>query len=173
MIIRVTARHMDLEPSLNEYIEEKLKHLSRFFDRLDEAHVVLSAEGHRSVADVTVHASKAVISSEQDADDARSAFDRALERVERQLRRHKDRVRNRKHGPDTSEAAEALGGAAPGSFGIVSEASSAEPMTPEEALAELDAASVGFLVFVNSVTGKVNVMYRRDDGQFGLVEPGS
>jgi putative sigma-54 modulation protein len=173
MIIRVTARHMDLEPSLKEYVEEKLNHLSRFFDRVNEAHVVLTAEGHRRVADVTVHASKAIISSEQEADDVRAAFDRALERVERQLRRHKDRVRNQKHGTDMGEAAELLGGAAAASLGIVPEASSAEPMTPEEALAELDAASVGFLVFLNSLTGKLNVMYRRDDGQFGLVEPGS
>ncbi len=135
MIIRVTARHMDLEPSLKAYVEDKLNHLSRFFDRVDEAHVVLTLEGHRTTADVTVHASKAIISSEQEADDVRGAFDRALERVERQLRRHKDRVRNQKHGPDTSEAAELLDGAVTASVGIVPEASAATPMTPEEALA--------------------------------------
>jgi putative sigma-54 modulation protein len=117
MKIRVTARHLDLEPSLKVYVEEKINHLSRFFDRIDEAHVVISAEGHRRIADVTVHAARAIISSEQEADDVRAAFDRALERVERQLRRHKDRVRNMKHGPDTSEAAEMLGGAVAGSFG--------------------------------------------------------
>ncbi len=171
MKIRVTARHLDLDPPLKAYVEEKINHLSRFFDRVDEAHVVLSSEGHRKIADVTVHASKVVISSEQEADEVRGAFDRAIERVERQIRRHKGRVRERKHGAATSEAAEALGGAATGSFGIVPETSTADPMTPEEALVELDAASLGFLVFMNSTTGKVNVMYRRDDGQFGLVEP--
>jgi len=135
--------------------------------------VVLTLEGHRTTADVTVHASKAIISSEQEADDVRGAFDRALERVERQLRRHKDRVRNQKHGPDMGQAAELLDGAATATAGFVPEAPAATPMTPEEALAELDAASLGFLVFLNSATGKINVMYRRDDGQFGLVEPGS
>jgi putative sigma-54 modulation protein len=173
MNIKVTARHLDLDPELKAYVEEKMNGLSRFFDRVDEAHVVLSSEGHRKVADVTVHAARAIVSSEQEADDVRGAFDRALEKVERQIRRHKDRVRDRKHGAAMSDAAEALGGAAVGSFGIVPEASAAESMTPAEALAELDAASLGFLVFMNSATGKINVMYRRDDGQFGLVEPGS
>lgn len=173
MRIRVTARHLDLEPQLKAYVEEKLNHLSRFFDRVDEAHVVFSAEGHRRIADVTVHASRAIVSSEQEADDARAAFDRALEKVQRQIRRHKERVRDRKRGAATSEVAEVLGGVVTGSVGIVAEASAAEPMTPEEALSELDSAGVGFLVFLNSKTGKVNVMYRRDDGQFGLVEPTS
>jgi len=172
MKTKVTSRHVDLDESLRGYVEERLSRLNRYFDRVDEAHVVLSSEGHRKVADVTVHVAKAVIVSEQDADDLRSAFDRAMEKVERQIKKHKDRVRDRKHGLPMSEAAETVGGTAPETVGFVPETQAAESMTPAQALAELNAASVGFLLFLNSTTGRLNVLYRRADGQYGLVEPG-
>jgi putative sigma-54 modulation protein len=171
MNIRVTSRHLDLDAPLKAYVEEKMEGLSRYFDRVDEAHVVLSTEGHRKVADLTVHASRRIIASRQEADDVRSAFDLALEKVQRQVRRHKDRVRDRKHGVPTSDAAAELLGTAASEVGIVPETSATASMTPDEAVAELSSAGVGFLVFVNSETGRVNVIYRRDDGHYGLVEP--
>lgn len=171
MNIRVTARHIDMAPDLRSYVEQKVSRLARYFDRVDEAHVVLDAEGHRKIADVTVHASRLTVSSEQAADDLRSAFDRAMEKVERQIRRHKERVRNRKGREPTAAAAERAVAAVPGEPGIVPEVLAGEPMTAEEALARLDELGTRFLVFWNSGTESVNVVYRRDDGDFGLVEP--
>jgi putative sigma-54 modulation protein len=171
MRIRVTSRHVDVDAALKAYIEEKISRLAHYFDRVDEAHVVLEAEGHRRIADVTVHASRAVISSEQSAEDLRSAFDRAFEKVERQIRRHKGRVRDRKHGEPMSEVAEFVGGAALGHVGIVPDELANRPMTTEEAFRELDELDARFLVFWNSESRQVNVIYRRDDGDYGLVEP--
>ena len=171
MKIRVTARHVDVDADFKAYIEEKISRLAHYFDRVDEAHVVLEAEGHRRIADVTVHAPRAVISSEQSAEDLRSAFDRALEKVERQIRRHKERVRDRKHGEPTADVAEVAGGAALGQLGIVPEELANRPMTTEEAFRELDELNARFLVFLNSESKGINVIYRRDDGDYGLVEP--
>jgi putative sigma-54 modulation protein len=171
MKIRVTARHFELAPELTEYVEEKISRLARYFDKVDEANVVFEEEGHRSIADVTVHAARAVVSSEQSAGDLRAAFDRALEKVERQIRRHKERLRGRKRGSATAEAAEAAGGVAPGEVGIVPERLESMPMNAEEALAQLDEMNARFLVFLNNETDKINVIYRRDDGNYGLVEP--
>jgi putative sigma-54 modulation protein len=156
---------------LREHIEDKIEHLSRYFDRVDEAHVVFTVEGHRSIADITVHASRAVISSEQTAEDLRSAFDRAIDKVERQVRRYKGRIRNHKGADATAEVAMASGGASMEALGIVPEKLARRPMTPEEAFDELDGLQVAFLVFMNSETQKINVIYRRDDGDYGLVEP--
>jgi putative sigma-54 modulation protein len=171
MRIRVTCRHCELEPGLKEHVEEKVEHLARYFDRVDEAHVVFDSEGHRCIADVTVHASRAVISSEQTADDMRSAFDRSMEKVERQVRRHKERIRNHKGVEATADVAAVSGGSSLDALGIVPEKLAAKPMTPEEAFGELDELQVAFLVFMNSETDRVNVIYRRDDGDYGLVEP--
>jgi len=172
MKTRVTARHFDMDPELKDYVERKVERLARYFDRVDEAHVVFEQEGHAKVADLTVHATGVVVSSEQSGADARSAFDRAFDKVERQVRRHKEKVRNHQGAP-AAIVAESSGGAAPEHVGIVPEELAAKPMTPEEALAELDDLHVRFLAFWNQDTGTVNVIYRRDDGDYGLIEPAS
>jgi putative sigma-54 modulation protein len=172
MRITVTCRHCELGEDLKSYVEEKVGKLAHYFDRVDEAHVVLQVEGHRSIADVTVHASRAVVSSEQSAEDLRSAFDRALDKVERQIRRYKERIRNHKGVEATADVAETFNGASFEALGIVPESLANRPMTAEEAFAVLEELSAAFLVFMNSETDKVNVIYRRGDGDYGLVEPG-
>jgi putative sigma-54 modulation protein len=171
MRITVTCRHCELEPALRTYVEDKVARLARFFDRVDEAHVVFQTEGHRSIVDITVHASRAVISSEQSADDLRSAFDRSIDKVERQIRRYKERIRHHKGVDTTADVAKSSGGVSLDELGIVPESLASRAMTSDEAFSELEALHVAFLVFMNSETDKVNVIYRRDDGDYGLVEP--
>lgn len=171
MRITVTCRNCELEPALRTYIDDKVSRLARYFDRVDEAHIVLQTEGHRCIADVTVHASRVVISSEQAADDMRSAFDRSIEKVERQIRKHKERVRHHKGVDATADVAMVSGGVSLDELGIVPERLASEAMTPAEAFSELEELQVAFFVFVNSETDKVNVIYRRGDGDYGLVEP--
>ena len=171
MRTRVTARHFNLDPDLKEHVERKVERLGRYFDRVDEAHVVFEREGHGMVADLTVHATGLVVSSEQPADDPRTAFDRAFEKVERQIRRHKGKVRSHQGAPPAAVVAEQAGGTSPEQVGIVSEELASRRMKPQEALAELDALKVRFLAFWNEETERVNVIYRRDDGDYGLIEP--
>jgi len=171
MQIRITARHFDLDPGLREHVESKVEHLAHYFDRVDEAHVVFEQEGHRRIADLTVHASRVVVSSEQEGTDFRSAFDRAVEKVERQIRRHKDKIRRRKGREAVSEVAAAAGGVAPEEVGILPEELATTRMSPEDAFHQLAELGARFLVFWNTETEKVNVVYRRDDGDYGLVEP--
>ena len=171
MRITVTCRHCELEPALKEYVEDKVSRLARYFDRVDEAHIVFQIEGHRCIADITVHASRAVISSEQSADDLRSAFDRSMDKVERQIRRYKERVRHHKGVETTASVADASGGVSLEDVGIVPESLASRAMTAGEAFSELEELRAGFLVFMNSETDKVNVIYRREDGDYGLVEP--
>ena len=171
MQIRITARHFDLDPDLKEHVESKMEHLAHYFDRVDEAHVVFGQEGHRKIADLTVHAARVVVSSEQEADDFRSAFDRAADKVERQIRRYKERIRSRKGKETTAQAAEALAGIAVEEVGILPQELARTRMTPEAAFAELAELGARLLVFWNTETEKVNVVYRRDDGDYGLVEP--
>jgi len=171
MRTKITCRHCELESGLKEHVENKVEHLSRYFDRVDEAHIVFQTEGHRCIADITVHASRAVISSEQTADDMRSAFDRSMEKVERQIRRYKERIRNHKGVDTTADVAMASGGASMEDIGMVPEKLASRNMTADEAFKELEELKVAFLVFMNSETNTVNVIYRRDDGDFGLVEP--
>ena len=173
MRTRVTCRHCELGPELKAHVDSKIEGLARYFDRVDEAHIVFTTEGHRCIADITVHASRAVISSEQTADDLRSAFDRSLDKVERQIRRYKERIRNHKGVETTADVAMSSAGASMEELGIVPEKLASKTMTPAEAFVELDELKVAFLVFMNSETDRINVIYRRDDGDYGLVEPGT
>jgi putative sigma-54 modulation protein len=167
----ITCRHCQMDPELKSYVEEKISHLAHYFDRVDEAHVVFEAEGHRRIAGVTVHASRAVISSEQSAEDMRTAFDRTIDKVERQIRRYKGRVRNHKGVEPTADVAEQAGGVALEHLGIMPESLASKAMAPSEAFAELEELGVSFLVFINTETERVSVIYRRGDGDYGLVEP--
>ncbi len=171
MNIRITARHFDLDDDLRGHIESKVEHLAHYFDRVDEANVVLERSGHRHIVDLTVHASRIVISSEQSADDFRLAFDRAVDKVERQVRKHKERIRSRRGSENTAAAAAAAGGVAAEDIGILPEEIASTRMSPEDAYRELEELGARFLVFWNTETERVNVMYRRDDGDYGLVEP--
>lgn len=172
MKVRLTSRHFDVTPDFRAYVEDKVSRLARYFDRVDEAHVVFEEQGRRRIADVTVHAAGVIASSERETEDMRSAFDRAFEKVERQIRRHKDRVRDHKHGEGAAEAARISGGTPPSAAGaVIAERLPRKSMTSREAVEQMDEMKVPFLLFRNVETDKMNVIYKRDDGNYGLIEP--
>ncbi len=172
MKTRVTCRHCELQPDLREHVDSKIEGLARYFDRVDEANVVFTTEGHRCIADITVHASRAVISSEQTADDLRSAFDRSMEKVERQIRRYKERIRNHKGVEATADVAAAYAGASMEDLGIVPEKLSSKTMTPDEAFERAvgTGSRVPGLHELRDRDGQRDLP--RHDGDYGLVEPG-
>lgn len=107
MQITVSGRHMGVSDALKEYCEQKAGRLSRFYDRIQSIELILDGQEGHHFAEVIVHSDGTppfVASEEQQ--DAFAAIDLLMDKVERQIRRHKDRLRNRKHPPRTgSEAA--------------------------------------------------------------------
>jgi putative sigma-54 modulation protein len=104
MQITVSGRHMGISESLNSYCREKSERLGRFFDRIQSIEIVLDGNGGLHVAEMIVHSegSPPFVASEQH-EDAYAAVDLMLDKIERQIRRHKEKLRNRKHPPKTSE----------------------------------------------------------------------
>jgi putative sigma-54 modulation protein len=107
MLVRVTGRHMGVGESLKQYCEEKASRLVHFFDRIQSVDVVLDGKPGTHSAEIIVHAEHHVpfVAHEQHAD-AFAAVDLTLDKIEEQLRRHKERLRNRKHPPRTGEPLE-------------------------------------------------------------------
>jgi putative sigma-54 modulation protein len=96
--ISVTGRHIDLSPELRSYAETKAGKLSRFYDRIQIVEVILNGEGHGFEAEVIVKAEhKNTFVAKDRGDDMYAAVDTVMDKIERQLRRHKERFRNRKH----------------------------------------------------------------------------
>jgi putative sigma-54 modulation protein len=96
MNISTTARHYDLAPALRDYAEGKVQHLKRYFDHIVNAHLVFSLEKYRHKVEITLHVNGKDFVSEDESDDMYVSVDRSVEKLERQLRRHKDKIKRRK-----------------------------------------------------------------------------
>lgn len=191
MQVTITARRMDLTDALREYAEQKVRRITKYLDNIIEAQVILTVEKYRHIAEVTIQANGIKINGEEETDDMYSAIDKVMDKIERQLRKHKGRVGNRKQRtptktlgkseelynqelfpPETIDAddiiAEQVNDIASRIFPINSFA--LKPMSPEEAAMQLEIKDDQFILFRNSSSEQINLIYRRKDGNFGLLE---
>lgn len=192
MQVSVTGKQIDVGDALRGRVGERLTELvSKYFDSPIEGAVVFSREGRGKQlrADISVHVGRGMLMQGQgEADEAHAAFDTALERIAKQLRRYKRRLRDH-HRKPAADAAETLqaqqyvlaGGdeseteeqiSADGQPVVIAEMTTPiETMTVGEAVMRMDLAAVPALVFLNSAHGGLNVVYRRADGHIGWVDP--
>lgn len=96
MNISTTARHYDLAPALKDYAEGKVTHLKRYFDHIVNANLIFSLEKYRHKVEITLHVNGRDFVSVEESDDMYAAVDRSVDKLERQLRRHKDKLRRHK-----------------------------------------------------------------------------
>lgn len=179
MEISVTFRHIESTESLRVYAVEKLSKLKKYLDTPIEAHVVLEVEKFRHIADVTLNADGTRIKAAEETGDLYSAIDQVADKIEAQLKRHREKIREKR--PENAKAVpslaeeESAGTAAPvpEEPDIIVEKLVSKPMDPEEAAMQLTMGQREFLVFRNSKTKEMNVLYKRRDGNFGLIEPAS
>ena len=180
MQVHVTFRHMESSDALRTYAEEKSARLARYLVEPIEVHWALSVEKIRHIADATVVAGGVSIKAREDTPDMYSAIDMTMDKLEKQVKRHKEKVKDHKsHGAEPAEAelAEAelveAAEAEPSTGGpriVRRENAFVKPMSVEEAALQMDVVDKGFLVFKDAATEQVNVIYRRDDGDYGLIE---
>lgn len=96
MNISTTSRQYDLAPALKDYAEGKVQHLKRYFDQIVTAHLVFSLEKYRHKVEITLHVNGKDFVSEDESDDMYVSVDRSVDKLERQLKRHKDKIKRRK-----------------------------------------------------------------------------
>ncbi|MGD9034071.1 MAG: ribosome-associated translation inhibitor RaiA [Desulfobacteraceae bacterium] len=179
MDISVTFRHMQPTESLKTYAEEKVSKIKRYLDFPLEAHVVLSVEKFRHIADVTLSVNGTWIKGIEETDDMYSAIDQVMDKLEKQVKKYLSKIRNRRtenrKGEETLAAEETEEDVAFGIEGpsIEVEKMLAKPMDPEEAAMQLSTSQQDFIVFRNSRSEEINVIYKRKDGNLGLIEPSS
>jgi putative sigma-54 modulation protein len=177
MDITVTFRHMEPAESLRLYAQEKLSKIKRYLDSPIDAHVVLEVEKFRHIADVTLNVDGTRIKGVEETGDMYSAIDKVMDKIEAQVKRHRSKIRGRR--PENTRGDESLAGEtseeavvqAPDEPVIVVEKLVSKPMDPEEAAMQLNMSQQDFLVFRNSRTKEMNVIFKRRDGHLGLIEP--
>jgi putative sigma-54 modulation protein len=189
MQFSLTFRKMDATDAIKQYVEEKVKKIKKFFPDPINAHVVLSLERykHRADINITLH-NGLVLKGQESSDDMYSSIDLAMSKIEKQVRRYKDKIRSHKpatgleipfrhdvieeDGP-AEVAAAALSDADAALAGprvIRSDSFTARSMTVDEAVMQLNLMNNAFLVFTNSDSRAINVLYRRVDGHYGLID---
>ena len=187
MHIIVQGKHLDVTPALREYAEEKVGRLTRFFDQVQEAQVVLSIErrdgmGKAQVVEVTVWGDGIVLRGEEASADMYASIDLVFDKLRKQIEKYRSKLIERRRISEFRRKDRLAAGAreAERSVDIPAQMESPiirmkrfamKPMTPDEAVMQMDLLGHGFFVFRNSGTMEVNVVYRRTDGKFGLIEP--
>ncbi|MCS7186655.1 MAG: ribosome-associated translation inhibitor RaiA [Armatimonadota bacterium] len=175
--VRFVSHDITLADEFHEHAQNSIGSLRRIFPNMQEAEVEVKKERGRFVVEVTLKIARYLLRAQEKAPSLRAAFDKALDKIDRQLHRHKERLIDRKRHAkplvafvteETREPREETP-----EFTIVrTKKFSVKPMTIEEAVVQMDLLGHDFFVFVNAENGQVNVLYRRKAGGLGLLEPG-
>jgi len=177
MDIKVTFRHTEPMESLKAYAEEKISKIDRFLDSHAEAHIVLGVEKFRHQADVTLNLNGTIIKAVEETEDMYSAIDQVMDKLEKQVKRHLSKIRNHRteHARNETKISkqefEDTSVSSSDEFIIEEEKVVAKPMDPEEAAMQLNLSNKDFLVFRNAKSNKLNVIYKKADGNLGLIRP--
>ena len=177
MTIHFTCRQTRLTPALRQFAEEKLTRLERYLDKDREVHMVLTVEKHRHQAEMTINSARRHFAGTAITDDLYSAIGLVLDKMGKQLRRDKRRrTDKRRHDGRQARTGESQALQAGNGTGmesarrILKETARSRPMTADEAADDLIASENPFLVFRNTESGQMNVLYRRPDGELALIE---
>ena len=170
MRIEVTGRQLEVTPALKSFVEEKVSKLKRFIDDIEEVHAILSVEKYRQIAEITVKARHLVLTGKEETSDMYTSISEVVDKLEKQARRSKEKIIDRKRKEERTGSPKEEGGE--GFPQVVRmERIELKPMTVEEAALQLSFSRDNFLVFRNSESDKINVIYRLKDGNFGLITP--
>src|SRR3974390_1353729 len=183
MQLTVTGKQIDTSAVLRQHVEASLGTiLGKYFKTAIEAHVVFSKEAHLSRAEVSIHIGRGiVVNASSMAAETYAAFDAAAERIAKQMRRYKRRLRD--HHTQAREAFEVgerardyvlapLAEEGDEGTAVVAEMSTDVPnLTVSEAVMRMDLANAPVLLFRNRSHGELNIVYRRLDGNIGWIDP--
>jgi ribosome hibernation promoting factor len=169
----ISGKNMVVTDGLRNVLEKKIQKLDKYFDSSTEAIATLSVEKDRHILEVTIPINGNILRAEEATEDMYNTVDRVMEKLERQIRKHRTKIEKRmKSGAFKYDPKE-----------FVSEKDSEEPkivktkrfamkpMPAEEAILQMELLGHNFFVFSNGETDEVNVVYKRKDGDYGLIEP--
>lgn len=193
--VTVTCRHIELTDALRDYAGKKIEGLHLDYPRIIEARVVLDVEkGRRQTAEIILFcANHITIQAQTTHEDLYAAIDETISKIARRMRKHKTRLLKRsrprnlsiRHLTEQVFDGDLLEEPAPDTSGhspehhepdiepsrIHEEPYTVRPLYRDEALLEMEMNEANFIVFTNAATGHLSILYRRGDGDFGLIEP--
>lgn len=177
MTFEYTGRHVEVTPAIRRHVEDQFKKLSNIFNGTEpRVHVILEVEKNRQIGEIIVHWREHTVTAKDTNADMYMALSRAVDKIEKQAVKLKKRMIDRKHhARKTSTVAPNPDGqleATPPPVRIIpARRYAVKPMTAEEAALDLSGRNDQFVVFRDADTERLGVLYKRQDGNFGLIEP--
>ena len=177
MRFEYTGRHVEVTPAIRRHVQEQFRKLEHIFNGTNaRVHVILEVEKNRQTGEVVVNWRDHTLTATDTNADMYMALSRAVAKIEKQALKLKKKIIDRKHGARKTSAV------APNPDGqvqatplpvriIAARRYNVKPMTAEEAALDLSASTDHFVVFRDADTGRLGVLYKRKDGNFGLIEP--
>jgi len=181
MQLSITGRNFELTDDVHEYVEKRINKIKTFFNRILETQLVIEVQRRRYTTEIALTANRASFHAQGQSEDIFASIDEAIDKMDKQIRRFKERIRDRRHRMSQREVAVQLS-----AVGEIAEVQLEEeeprvvrtydkladkPMTVEEAAMQFNLSKEDFLVFLNAETDQINVLYRMRSGNYGWIEP--
>lgn len=173
MKTRVVAKNIDLTEGLREAVDKKLSKLDKYFNPSVNATVTLSVQKNRQIVEITIPFNGIILRGEEVNEDMYTSIDLVIDKLEGQIRKQKTKLQKRNsgdslkfqfipdYGDEDSDEAKI----------VKTKRFSIKPMSTDEAILQMELLGHNFFVYENSDDGEVNVLYKRKDGNYGLIEP--
>lgn len=174
----ITFKKIDPSDSLKDYINKKLAKFDRMLDSPGEAHIVLTVEKIRHIAEITLICDKTKIHAREESENMYSSIDALIDKVKAQIKKSREKTKRHMSGrkksiKNNNFEQDVTTGSSPGLLPdrIIVESIDDKPMDIEDAVAEIDSGNQTFFVFNNARTQQLNVLYKQKNGKLGLIQP--
>ncbi len=173
MKLTFVGKNIEVTEALKDVTEKKLGKLEKYFQGDVEGNVVYSVERNRKIIEITINLPGTILRAEESSDDMYAAIDKAVDILERQMRKHKTKLERRYKNGETIrfENIEPLQEEEDRPKVVRTKRFDMKPMSIEEAILQMELLRHNFFVFMNADSGDLNVLYKRKDGNYGLIEP--
>ena len=176
MNVIVSGKNLEVSEGLKEYVEKKIGRLERYLPALTDARVEFALEktksiDQREVVQVTLRTNGTILRGEERASDFGSAVDIVVEKLEKQIERYKGKHYRGRAQAERTTAADVEANEEQAPQIVRTKRFRTRPMTEDEAIEQMELLGHSFFVFTHRERGTINVLYRRKDGNYGLIEP--
>jgi putative sigma-54 modulation protein len=173
----VTFKNLNSSEHLKNYVSDKLDRFDRLLDNPAGANVVLRVEKFRHIAEINISGDRMTINGKEETEDMYSAIDMVLDKLEKQIKKGKEKTRERRFKAKAKAQSHGAHHPVEVETNLPKQVKISnidyKPMDVDEAVLQMDLTSDNFLVFTNARTDQINVLYRRSDGDLGLIQPSS
>ncbi len=174
MRVSIAGKGMEVSDYLKDLVSKKVLKLQRYFDEDTEAHITMSIQRSRHIVEVTIPFDGIVLRGEEATGDMYASVDGVIKKLEKQIHKHRTALKKRLHENAFTKEDDAF------ELALADEKKPSvvrtkkfvvKPMDIEEAMMQMELLGHQFFVFRNAVTNEINVLYLRQDGDYGLIEP--